>query len=103
MKLIEAALNKTILLEKEKEAFYFAFDTKELLKGEMNERFLAYKTALDANFMQIDEVRYADDLDPLGLIWIKLGSKMCFMIQRLRLFIFRILIKQAVWRRVRLI
>ena len=75
MKIIESALNKTMLLEKEKETFYFAFDTKELLKGEMNERFLAYKTALDANFMQIDEVRYAEDLDPLGLTWIKLGLK----------------------------
>ena len=25
--------------------------------------------------MQIDEVRYAEDLDPLGLTWIKLGLK----------------------------
>ena len=75
MKIIESALNKTMLLEKEKEEYYFAFDTKELLKGEINERFSAYKTALDANFMQIDEVRYAEDLDPLGLTWIKLGLK----------------------------
>ena len=39
----------------------------------MKERFDAYKVALDANFMQIDEVRYAEDLEPLGLNWIKLG------------------------------
>ena len=39
----------------------------------MKERFDAYKTALDANFMQIDEVRYAEDLEPLGLSWVKLG------------------------------
>ena len=73
MKTIEAALNQTILLEREKDEYYFAFDTKELLKGEMQERFNAYKTALDANFMQIDEVRYAEDLPALGLSWIKIG------------------------------
>lgn len=39
----------------------------------MRERFEAYRTALDSNFMQIDEVRYAEDLEPLGLSWIKLG------------------------------
>lgn len=31
------------------------------------------KLALDANFMQIDEVRYAEDMEPLGLDWIRLG------------------------------
>lgn len=73
MKSIECALNRDLLLESEKREYYFAYDTKELLKGEMRERFEAYKTALDANFMQIDEVRYAEDLEPLGLTWIKLG------------------------------
>ena len=62
---IQCALNRDFLLEKEKGVYYWAFDTKE--------RFDAYKTALDANFMQIDEVRYAEDLEPLGLSWVKLG------------------------------
>ena len=70
---IQCALNKDFLLEKEKGKYYWAFDTKELLKGDMKERFDAYKVALDANFMQIDEVRYAEDLEPLGLSWVKLG------------------------------
>lgn len=73
MKTIECALNKDFLLEKEKGVFYWAFDTKELLKGSMKERFEAYRTALEANFMGVDEVRYAEDLEPLGLSWIKLG------------------------------
>lgn len=73
MSVIQCALNKDLLLEREKGSMYFAFDTKELLKGEMTERFSAYKTALDANFMQIDEVRFMEDLEPLGLNWIKLG------------------------------
>lgn len=70
---IQCALNRDLLREDEKGKLYFAFDTKELLKGDMKTRFDAYKTALDANFMQIDEVRYAEDLEPLGLTWIKLG------------------------------
>lgn len=73
MKTIECALNRDFLLEKEKGLFYWAFDTKELLKGGLKERYDAYKTALDANFMQIDEVRYQEDMEPLGLSWIRLG------------------------------
>ena len=73
MSAIQCALNKDLLLESEKGKLYFAFDTKELLRGDMQSRFTAYKTALDANFMQIDEVRYAEDMEPLGLDWIRLG------------------------------
>lgn len=73
MSTIQCALNKDFLLEKEKGKLYWAFDTKELLKGDMRERFEAYKTALESNFMQIDEVRYAEDMEPLGLSWIRLG------------------------------
>ena len=73
MTTIQCALNKDLLLEREKGQFYFAFDTKELLRGDMKTRFAAYKTALDANCMQIDEVRYAEDMEPLGLDWIRLG------------------------------
>ena len=40
-------------------------------KGE--NRFAAYKTALDANFMQIDEVRFLEHRKPLGLNYVKLG------------------------------
>ena len=70
---IECALNRDLLLEKEKRSFYFAFDTKEITKGDIKTRFEAYKTALDANLMQIDECRYMEDLEPLGLNFIKLG------------------------------
>ena len=70
---IECALNRDLLLEKEKKSLYFAFDTKEITKGDIKTRFEAYKTALDANLMQIDECRYMEDLEPLGLNFIKLG------------------------------
>jgi len=70
---IECALNRDFLLEKEKKSLYFAFDTKEIIKGDIKTRFEAYKTALDSNLMQIDECRFMEDLEPLGLNFIKLG------------------------------
>ena len=73
MNVIQSALNRDLLNEREKGNMYFAFDTKELLKGEITERYNAYKTALEANFLQPDEVRYMEDLEPLGLNFIKLG------------------------------
>lgn len=73
MTAIQCALNRDFLLEREKGVRYWAFDTKELLKGSMKERFEAYQMALDSNFMQTDEVRYLEDMEPLGLTWIKLG------------------------------
>ena len=69
----ECALNRDLLLEREKKSFYFAFDTKEIIKGDIKTRFEAYKTALESNLMQIDEVRYLENLEPLGLNFIKLG------------------------------
>lgn len=73
LSVIECALNRELLLEKEKGSFYFAFDTKEMLKGDIKERYEAYKMAIDANFMGIDEVRFIEDLPALGIEWIKLG------------------------------
>ncbi|MDE5600184.1 MAG: phage portal protein, partial [Oscillospiraceae bacterium] len=70
---IECALNRDLLLEKEKKSLYFAFDTKEIIKGDIKTRFEAYKTALESNLMQIDECRYLENLEPLGLDFIKLG------------------------------
>lgn len=73
---IECALNRDFLLEKEKrgsKTYYWAFDTKEITKGDIKTRYEAYKTAIEANFMQADEVRYLEDMEPMGLEFIKLG------------------------------
>lgn len=70
---IECTLNRDLLLKREKKFFYFAFDTKEIIKGDIKTRFEAYKTALDSNLMQIDECRYLENLEPLGLNFVKLG------------------------------
>jgi HK97 family phage portal protein len=69
----ESALNKDLLLPSEKEDHFFAFDTTELTKGDIEKRFSAYDTAVKGGFMQIDEVRYKENLPPLKLNWIKMG------------------------------
>lgn len=73
LKAITTALNKDLLLESEKGSFYFAVDTKELLKGDLLKRFQAYEIAIKNGFMQWDEVRYIEDLAPYGLDFIKMG------------------------------
>lgn len=70
---IETALNKDLLLPSEKESFYFEFQKDELLKGDILKRFQAYSLALRDGVYQIDEVRYKENLEPLGLEFIKLG------------------------------
>ena len=70
---IECSLDRDLLLESEKGSFYWAFDTKELTRGNIKERYEAYKIGLEKNFLQIDEVREKEDLEPIGFEWITLG------------------------------
>lgn len=69
----ECSLDRDLLLEDEKGHKFFAFDTRELTRGSIKERYEAYKTAVEAHFMQIDEIREAEDLEPLGISSIILG------------------------------
>ena len=62
---LETALNKTLLLENEKESYYFAFDTREITKGNIKERYEAYKIAKDTGFMTNNEFRYLEDLEQI--------------------------------------
>ena len=70
---IEAALDRDLLLEGEKDHRYFAFDTREATRGDIQTRYNAYAVALQNNFMQLDEVRKLEDLEPLGVNYVKLG------------------------------
>lgn len=68
------ALNRDFLLEKEKKSYYFAPDTKELVKGSLKERYDAYKIAIETGFKTRNEVRYMEDDDAIdGLDMINLG------------------------------
>lgn len=69
----EAAFDADLLDEDEKQTKYFAFDTRELTRGDIQQRYNAYAVALQNNFMQLDEVRAEEDLPPLGVNFIKLG------------------------------
>ena len=69
----QAALNKDLLLPSEREEYYFAFDMKQLLKGDILKRYQAYQIALQSRFMQPNEVRYEEDLEPYEYDFITLG------------------------------
>ena len=68
------ALNRDFLLEKEKESYYYAPDTKELMKGSLAERYNAYQIAIRNGFKTRNEIRYMEDDDAIeGLDMISLG------------------------------
>lgn len=69
----ESALNKDLLLPSEKESYFFAFDTADLTKGDIEKRFKAYELGIKNGILQIDEARYKENLAPLGLKFLKLG------------------------------
>lgn len=74
---IECALNRDLLLEKEKKEFFFSFDLKEILKGDLKERFEAYKTAKETGWITLNEIRYLenyDDIEGLDVIAMSLGN-----------------------------
>ncbi|NEY99249.1 phage portal protein [Heyndrickxia shackletonii] len=62
---IETCLNKDLLLPSEQDSFYFAIDSKELLKGDMEKRYKAYEIALKNKILDINEVRYLEDREPI--------------------------------------
>lgn len=65
LRAILSALNRDLLLEKEKKSFYFAFDIKELLKGDIEKRFKAYEIGIRNGFLGVNEVRYEEDREPI--------------------------------------
>lgn len=71
----ECAINRVLLLEKEKaKGYFFAFDTKDMLKGDMKSRYEAYKIAIESGFMTANEARYIENMDELdGLDVINFG------------------------------
>lgn len=62
---IKTALNKDFLLESEKESFYFEFDTREVTRGNIKERYEAYKVASETGWISKNEIRYLEDYDSI--------------------------------------
>ena len=63
IKAFETALNRDLLLEKEKKNHFFEFDCKEILKVSIEERYQAYKLAKETGFMTLNEIRRAENLN----------------------------------------
>lgn len=67
------AINRSMLLETEKGNLYFSLDMNDLLKADMLTRFNAYKTALDSNWINVDEIRQREDLSPMGIDFVSMN------------------------------
>lgn len=74
VKAFETALNSTMLLENEKKSYFFEFDTKEIIKATLKERYEAYKTAKDTGFITINEIRRMENMNYIeGLDVVNVG------------------------------
>ena len=67
------ALNRDLLLEKEKSTYFFEADTYELTKADIKTRYEAYSNGYKNGFLQIDDIRKQENLPSLGLNFVKLG------------------------------
>ncbi len=63
VKAFETALNRDLLLEKEKKNHFFEFDVKEIVKASLSERYQAYKLAKETGFMTLNEIRKAENME----------------------------------------
>lgn len=76
---IECSLDRDLLLEKEKDTYYFTIDTRELTRGDVVERYNAYSTAIKTGFLSPNEVREMEDkpqIEGLDIITLSLGNVM---------------------------
>ena len=77
VKAFETALNRDLLLEKEKDDYFFTFDVKEIIKASIKERYEAYKTAKETGFLTINEIRREENLnyvEGLDVVNVGLGA-----------------------------
>lgn len=74
VKAFETALNRDLLLEKEKGKYFFEFDVKEIIKASLRERYEAYKLAKETGFLTLNEIRKTENLEEIeGLDVINVG------------------------------
>lgn len=73
-KALETALNRDLLLEKEKGKFFFEVDVKEIVKANIKERYEVYKLARECGFMTKNEMRRSENMNEIeGLDVIDVG------------------------------
>jgi hypothetical protein len=74
IKAFTTALNKDLLLEKEKNKMFFEFDVKEILKANVKERYEAYQIAKETGWITLNEIRRQENMNRIeGLDVINVG------------------------------
>lgn len=74
LKAFETALNRDLLLEKEKSKYFFEFDVKEIIRANVKDRYEAYKIAKETGFKTLNEIRQEENMNAIeGLDVIDLG------------------------------
>ena len=77
VKAFETALNRNLLLEKEKKNYFFAFDVKEIVKASLKERYECYKLAKEVGFLTTNEIRQEEnrnEIEGLDVVNVGLGA-----------------------------
>ena len=77
VKAFETALNRDLLLEKEKKNHFFEFDVKEIIRATLKERYEAYKLAKETGFMTLNEIRRRENMvyiEGLDVVNVGLGA-----------------------------
>ena len=73
-KALETALNRDLLLEKEKKNYFFEVDVKEIIKANIKERYEVYRIAKECGFMTKNEMRRSENMNEIeGLDVVDLG------------------------------
>lgn len=77
VKALETALNRDLLLEKEKDKYFFEVDVKEIVRANLKDRYESYKLAKETGFLTINEIRRMENLNEcegLDVVDMGLGS-----------------------------
>ncbi len=77
VKAFETALNRDLLLEKEKKNCFFEFDVKEIIRASLKDRYESYKLAKETGFMTLNEIRRAENMnwiEGLDVVNVGLGA-----------------------------
>lgn len=77
LNLFTTALDRDLLLESEKESYFFAVDTAEIMRGDIEKRFKAYNEAVKGGWITKNEIRAKENyvaLDGLDVVAMSLGD-----------------------------
>lgn len=77
IKAFTTALNRDLLLEKEKKNYFFEFDVKEIMRVNIKDRYEAYKLAKETGWMTLNEIRKEENreyIEGLDVVNVGLGA-----------------------------